>query len=235
MSGFQHDVAGGQGNLVVPSMQSPNFVDGVQGWQISKDGSAEFNNLEIRGSFFGTDYIINSSGTFAYSGTPAAGNLINSSGVSFGSTDSFGNNYLAGASSYGSGIASSITAGGVTFYTGSLSAGWSSVSTIAYLPASSELFVNAGQVQFNAALVEMNGDLTVLGTALTVNGVNIITALSGAAVNGSSAMAGLTDGTIHGTSGAQSAGTAHTHGPGSFAVGNGQHNHGAGTYVLPTI
>lgn len=75
-----------------PAIQSPNFQTGVQGWTINADGSAEFNNLEIRGTFNGTDFIINSSGLFLYSGTPAAGNLITSlvpGTVSV--TDPFGN------------------------------------------------------------------------------------------------------------------------------------------------
>ena len=59
-----------------PAEQSPNFVTGVSGWTINADGSAEFNNLSIRGTFNGTDFIINSSGMFFYSGIPALGNLI---------------------------------------------------------------------------------------------------------------------------------------------------------------
>lgn len=67
MAGFEHDVAGGNGNLVITSIQSPDFETGEQGWQIRKDGSAEFNNLTIRGTFNGTDFVINSSGIFFYS------------------------------------------------------------------------------------------------------------------------------------------------------------------------
>lgn len=52
MSGFAHDVAGGNGNLVVTSVQSPNFVHGVSGWQISKNGNAEFNQVQARGQVF---------------------------------------------------------------------------------------------------------------------------------------------------------------------------------------
>jgi len=76
VSGFAHDIAGGQGNLVITSVQSPGYVAGSAGWQIRKDGSAEFNNLTIRGTFNGTNFILNSSGLFLYSGTPANGNLI---------------------------------------------------------------------------------------------------------------------------------------------------------------
>jgi hypothetical protein len=78
-------------------MESPNFVHGVSGWAIFGDGSAEFNNLTIRGTFMGTDFEINPAGIFFYSGTPAAGNLILALAQTAGS-DSFGNPYIEGVS-----------------------------------------------------------------------------------------------------------------------------------------
>ena len=66
MSGFNDPIAGGQGNLIISQLQSPNFVSDESGWQIAKDGSAQFNNLEIRGTFNGADFIINSNGIFFY-------------------------------------------------------------------------------------------------------------------------------------------------------------------------
>ena len=68
MTGFQHDIAGGQGNLIISALQSPNFVSGVSGWQIAKNGNAQFNNLVIRGNFLGTDYELTPNGLFFYSG-----------------------------------------------------------------------------------------------------------------------------------------------------------------------
>jgi hypothetical protein len=59
------------------------------------------------GVFNGTNWIQNSSGTFFYSGTPAAGNLI-ASIASAGGADSFGNNYGAGIFAYGSSTISGI-------------------------------------------------------------------------------------------------------------------------------
>jgi hypothetical protein len=91
-------IVGGQ-SLRIPSIHSPNFVAGVQGWTINIDGSAEFNNLSIRGTFMGIDYEINSSGAFFYSGTPAAGNLIASIAPA-GGGDEFGNAYVSGFSTY---------------------------------------------------------------------------------------------------------------------------------------
>jgi hypothetical protein len=56
--GFRHDIAGGNGNLVVTSLQSPNFETGVQGWQVNKDGSVEFNNGTFRGTISGGTLIV---------------------------------------------------------------------------------------------------------------------------------------------------------------------------------
>lgn len=98
--GWQHSIAGGQGNLIGPVFKSPNYVPGVSGWAVFIDGSAEFNNLVIRGTFKGTDFEINASGAFFYSGPPAAGNLV-ASIASLGGADGFGNNYGGGIFAYG--------------------------------------------------------------------------------------------------------------------------------------
>lgn len=86
-----------------PAIQSPNFVHGSAGWNLGADGSFEAENATIRGTitagvFQGTDFIINNSGVFFYSGTPAANNLIASIAPASG-TDSFGNFYRAGITS----------------------------------------------------------------------------------------------------------------------------------------
>src|SRR6266478_1868543 len=88
---FPQEVTPG-GVLVYPQVKSPNFVHSSSGWSINVDGSAEFNNLTLRGTLNGTDYIINSVGAFFYSGTPAFGNLIVAI-VSAAGTDQFGNQY----------------------------------------------------------------------------------------------------------------------------------------------
>lgn len=85
----------GLGSLVLSSIFSPNFVHNVSGWSINKDGSAEFNNLTIRGTFNGTNFIINSNGIFLYNGTPALGNLFIAISNNIG-PDQFGNNYTVG-------------------------------------------------------------------------------------------------------------------------------------------
>jgi hypothetical protein len=46
---FSNPVVGGEdGELIRPAIQSPNYVPGVSGWTINRDGSAEFNNVTIR-------------------------------------------------------------------------------------------------------------------------------------------------------------------------------------------
>ncbi|HEY1699197.1 MAG TPA: hypothetical protein VGG75_05700 [Trebonia sp.] len=92
---FSNPIIGGGGALVYPSIHSPDYAAGSAGWSINKDGSAEFNDLELRGTFQGTDYVINSAGAFFYSGTPAAGNLLISI-TSADGTDPYGNPYLGG-------------------------------------------------------------------------------------------------------------------------------------------
>lgn len=104
---FRHDIAGGQGNLIATSVQSPNFqLSPFQGWQITKAGTLYAANAVISGTitasvFKGTDFEIDTSGAFFYSGTPANGNLIVSIASAAG-TDSFLNAYGADVKVYGS-------------------------------------------------------------------------------------------------------------------------------------
>lgn len=110
MLSFQDDILAGT-TLVRAAINSPNYVQGSTGWAIKIDGSAEFNNVTIRGgaivggTLTGTDWIINAAGSFFYSSTPAHGNLV-ASIASAGGTDGFGNVYQAGTWAYGSAGAS---------------------------------------------------------------------------------------------------------------------------------
>lgn len=74
MAGFSNPITGGQGALDIPAIKSPNYVPGVSGWSINRSGSAEFNNLSIRGTFRGTNFIIDATGLYFYIGVPANGN-----------------------------------------------------------------------------------------------------------------------------------------------------------------
>jgi len=91
---FTNPVMAGK-DLVRQVMQSENFVTEVSGWQIAKDGSAEFNDVVIRGG-----EVIGGTGLY-YNGTPAADDLgFSISGT--GGTDQFGNAYIAGVWAYNS-------------------------------------------------------------------------------------------------------------------------------------
>lgn len=158
-------------------------------------------------------------GIFTYSSNPpAAGTLIESASVISAGVDKYGNNFLAGHSSYGSGFATSVQAGQVAFYTGSLSGGWTFEANI-QVSVAGLLILEAASTLISDNL-EVGSNLTVDGT-LSVGGSSD----TGTPSTNSTSNNGLTDGTIGGTSGAASAGTAHTHGPGSFSVNNGHHTH----------
>lgn len=102
-TGFSDPITAGPGQLVQPSIHSPNFSEAAKtGWSIDKNGDAFFYGIVTSGEFTGTDFIINSSGAFFYSSAPAAGNLI-ASVASVAGTDQFGNAYKAGMTTYGTG------------------------------------------------------------------------------------------------------------------------------------
>ena len=65
-------IAAADGSLVYPQIKSPNYVAGVSGWSIARDGSAEFNDVQVRGSLRITGSV-NNSYLLAYSdsGLPA--------------------------------------------------------------------------------------------------------------------------------------------------------------------
>ena len=96
---FQLGITAGLGNLVIPSVQSPNFsIPGKTGWSIMKNGDAYFFNIVAQGTitateFIGTDFVISDLGAFFYTGTPALGNLRMSITNAAGSNDGVGNPY----------------------------------------------------------------------------------------------------------------------------------------------
>lgn len=100
MSGFDNDIVNASNELTRASMESPNYVHGVSGWTINKDGTAEFNNLTVRGTFYGLNFILNNQGLFFYSGPPALGNLVLSIVGSIAGVDPFGNAYKPGVAIY---------------------------------------------------------------------------------------------------------------------------------------
>jgi hypothetical protein len=91
---FRNPILGAGGStLLRPAIQSPGYVTGSTGWAVKRDGSAEFNNIVIRG---GT---VVSGLALYYDGTPAAGNLILSIAAAAG-VDAFGNAYVKGLGVY---------------------------------------------------------------------------------------------------------------------------------------
>jgi hypothetical protein len=242
-----------------PAIQSPNYVQGSTGWSVNADGSAEFNNLTIRGTFLGIDFILNTTGLFLYSGTPALGNL--SASIVPGTaavTDPEGNTAQPGFTSYASstfwaqllaGVLNFATTG--TFTNASFG---SNVPGAAYMSsgaaisgdgiaevlaeATSTSGLGGRLVELIAEYVQMGvggtGTVTILNNC-TINGTLSVggSTSTGTPSNNSTSTNGLTNGTINGTSGAASAGTAHTHGAGSYAVNNGQHAHNLNSHAHP--
>lgn len=47
---FSNPIIGGDGTLIREAIRSPNYVPGVSGWTINKDGTASFNSTTINGS-----------------------------------------------------------------------------------------------------------------------------------------------------------------------------------------
>lgn len=91
---FSNPVVAG-GILQVPAIESLNYVQGVSGWIVDRNGNAEFNNLSIRGQFNGTDFVINAAGIFFYSSAPALNDLVISLAWTAG-MDIYGNPYPSG-------------------------------------------------------------------------------------------------------------------------------------------
>jgi hypothetical protein len=54
---FSNPIAGGDGELVRDKLRSENYVAGVDGWVIERDGNAEFNAIVVRGDVEITDFL----------------------------------------------------------------------------------------------------------------------------------------------------------------------------------
>jgi len=116
---FRNSVVGGT-TLVRPAIKSPNYVPGVSGWSINIDGSAEFNDVDVRGTLESTNYVPGVSGwhldqtgsaefndvtirgstqvggdILMYDGAPAVGTLAFTISQD-GGTDQYGNTYPDG-------------------------------------------------------------------------------------------------------------------------------------------
>lgn len=47
---FNNPVVGSSGTLIRLAIHSPDYVAGISGWSINKDGTAEFNDVTVRGT-----------------------------------------------------------------------------------------------------------------------------------------------------------------------------------------
>ena len=151
-----------------PAIQSPNFVTTVSGWTVNADGSAEFNNLTIRGTFDGTDYILSATGFFLYSGTPASGNLIASIAPVSTTADSFANTVTGGGfTSYdpATGELGELAAGFLKLRPAGLAAGGASAFVEAIAPGDAILFSGQTSNVDTAATVEVISAAANAGTA----------------------------------------------------------------------
>jgi hypothetical protein len=95
MSGFADPIIGGSGNLIRPSVQSPNFsLAGQTGWAILRDGSAYFFNVTATGVVTANSVVVDGAGqgVFVYDGPPALNSLVVAIASGAG-TDGFGNPY----------------------------------------------------------------------------------------------------------------------------------------------
>lgn len=126
--------------------------------------------------FIGVDFIINTSGYFLYDGTPGAGNLVASvTPGTAGGVDNFGNNYVAGSASYQSGLASAITAGSFTTYTGNLFSGWTPKAAMGTNSFGDLLLLAASgrQVITSNNILDGGGGGATFQADVSVNGANL--------------------------------------------------------------
>lgn len=138
------------------AIQSPNFVTGSTGWTIKQDGSAEFNNLVVRGG-----QIISGTALYYSTSPPAAGKLVASVSAASG-TDSVGNAYIGpGVFNYvdtggGQFNAVGIQNGTLTFYTAATEAGpWTAQANIDIGTTVGDMLIQSGGV--GSVLVSASG------------------------------------------------------------------------------
>lgn len=62
MTGFSDPILTGDGSLIREVAKSPNYAAGTAGWSINANGSAEFNNVTVRGPV----QVIGSDGSYVY-------------------------------------------------------------------------------------------------------------------------------------------------------------------------
>lgn len=180
----------GYTTLRLPALRSPNYVAGSTGWTVNQDGSAEFNNVTVRGTILAGHFIGTGEGEeiVVYSGTPAANNVITSI-VSAAAVDSSGNSILAGTTVYGFSsphyvacqVNPTASAAGlaIQWYAGTSMAAWTADATASIIGGFGTLNLSALKLQ------------AVLGT-LQISSSDAIEWLSAVAFNAGIAVTGGT-------------------------------------------
>lgn len=59
---FSNPITGAQGTLVRPAIKSPDYVPGVSGWAIKRDGTVEFTNGTFRGTITASSFVTGTTG-----------------------------------------------------------------------------------------------------------------------------------------------------------------------------
>jgi hypothetical protein len=178
---FAHDIAGGQGNLIATSVQSPNFkLSPFQGWQITRDGTLYAANAIISGTitasvFDGTDFEIDPAGAFFYD--PVSNNIVASIAPANG-TNRFSDPYLQGVTSY------FVTPGFVRYALNSNSSGGSTALT--WLVDSGSGFTDQAQISVTSSALTIDSSPGALPMVLNAGAQTItldspVTATAGTA------------------------------------------------------
>lgn len=147
-------------SLIRAAIQSPNYSHNSAGWTVRQDGSAEFNNLNIRG---GT---VTDSPALYYNGTPAAGNLIASVAAAQG-TDTYGNTYFQGVCTYDNAGQTFTQLVGHNFFSGRMSDAQNNVSGLGYATITN---TEKGTVPTSVLSAPTNGAYAYHGAVLAIPG-----------------------------------------------------------------
>jgi hypothetical protein len=186
MAGFKNTILGGAETLIRSAIKSFNYIAGVAGWRIAKDGSAELNSATIRGTLIvGGGITLDSTGIHVV-GATRRWDIDNVAGVLSSRIPNDGTQaqmYDAGYFLYPRNptpiLGASVTSPGKLFADDIAMSGGDEAPYVQLVspivnsqPTQSNLFlrgtsvnslVNNSLAQLNAASIELNGDTHVTG------------------------------------------------------------------------
>lgn len=164
---FTDPIIGGQSKLIRTAIQSPNYSAGVAGWTVNKDGSAEFNNLLVRGELI----VVGSNGGYIWLHTVAGKPVINlmPQNPRVGETSAVisAENVFLGS------------AGALTLYSPQMSG--KNTAAIEIIGETYNSVTNDSLITMNAVKTQINGDLAMPSAYATFSGNianNTVTALT---------------------------------------------------------